>query len=130
MWGYSLTYQVQSCSDTCKHMAMRVAGYPPTKWEDNEASIAELHERIDKTLKILESLSPSSMDGDIQREVLMVTASMGTFKFTAYDYIVKYCVPNFHFHLSSAYCILRTQGVPLSAFDYLDADKDLFHKVS
>lgn len=111
-------------------MAVRVGKYPPTKMEDTETTFAELHQRIDKTLTILQSLSPDCMDGDVHREIRMETARMGTYEFNALDYVVKYCIPNFHFHLTTAYCLLRTQGVPISAFDYLDADKNLFKKVA
>lgn len=62
-------------------------------------------------------------------EILMETKSMGTFRFTGYSYVVQYACPNFHFHLGSAYCILRHLGVPLTAFDYLDTQRDLFAKV-
>jgi hypothetical protein len=124
-----LTYQVQSCSDTVKFMAVRVGGYPNEVFEDNEETFEQLQQRIDKTINILTSLKPDCMDGDESREIIMETKSLGSYKFTAFDYIFKYCIPNFHFHLTSAYCILRTQGVPLSAFDYLDAQKDLFQKV-
>lgn len=127
---FSLAYQVQSCTDTCKFMAARAGGHPLVRMEDTETTFTELHERVDKSLSILESLSPDCMDGDTEREIIMDTARMGTFQFTAYNYVIKYCIPNFHFHLTTAYCLLRTQGVPLSAFDYMDAEKDLFKKVS
>lgn len=50
---------------------------------------------------------------------------MGNFKFTGQRYVSEFAIPNFHFHLSSAYCILRHQGVPLGALDYM---KDVFEK--
>lgn len=53
-------------------------------------------------------------------------SKMGNFRFTGQRYVSEYVIPNFHFHLTSAYCIMRTQGVPLGAFDYL---KDVFEKV-
>ncbi|GKT47201.1 uncharacterized protein ColSpa_07382 [Colletotrichum spaethianum] len=125
----SLDYQVQSVSNTAKFLATRLALHPDTYFPDDETTFPQLQSRVDATISILSEIDPSSMEGKEDAEVLMETKSTGTFRFTGYSYVVQYACPNFHFHLSSAYCILRHLGVPLTAFDYLDTQRDLFIKV-
>ncbi|OHE93224.1 hypothetical protein CORC01_11449 [Colletotrichum orchidophilum] len=125
----SLDYQVQSISNTAKFLATRVARTEDTYFHDDETTFPQLQSRVDATISILAALEPASMDGREDEEVLMDTKSMGTFRFTGYSYVVQYACPNFHFHLGSAYCILRHLGVSLTAFDYLDTQRDLFVKV-
>ncbi|OLN87299.1 hypothetical protein CCHL11_03617 [Colletotrichum chlorophyti] len=122
----SLDYQVQSVSNTAKFIASRVAGVQDVYFPDTETTFAQLQSRVDDTVSVLRALDPSSMDTKESSEVLLPTKSMGTYIFTGYSYIVLYANPNFHFHLASAYCILRHLGVPLGAFDYLDTQRDLF----
>ncbi|KAK0371966.1 hypothetical protein CLIM01_10674 [Colletotrichum limetticola] len=127
----SLDYQVQSISNTAKFLATRVARAPDTYFPDDETTFPQLQSRVDATIAILAALDPetSMPAGREDDEILMETKSMGTFRFTGYSYVVQYACPNFHFHLGSAYCILRHLGVPLTAFDYLDTQRDLFVKV-
>lgn len=123
---------MQSCANTAKFLATRVGRAEVGFEEDNEETFEQLHTRLNTTISILDNLSPTSMGGDdtqdYNRQILM-PSKMGTFTFTAQDYVYKYAIPNFHFHLCSAYCILRTFGVPVNAFDYLDSDRNLFVKV-
>ncbi|KAF2147656.1 hypothetical protein K461DRAFT_298279 [Myriangium duriaei CBS 260.36] len=121
-----LPYQVQSCSNTAKFLAVRVGHMKNIVLEDDETTFAQLQSRVSRTIEILESLDPKCMDGMEEKEVLMET-KMGNFGFTGQSYVSEYAIPNFYFHLCSAYCILRHLGVPLGAFDYL---KGVFHKVS
>jgi hypothetical protein len=93
--------------------------------EDNEETFEQLQGRIDRTIEILEGVAPDSMDGMEDKEVIMET-KMGNFRFTGQRYVSEYAIPNFHFHLTSAYCIMRHLGVPVGAFDYL---KDVFEKI-
>ena len=108
---------------------MRVFQQPNTPLEDNEATFAELQTRITTTINLLSSFTPSSLDlAKIAAEpVIMETNSMGSFRFeSGQAYLSEYAIPNFHFHLTTAYCILRHLGVPIGAFDYM---RDVFHKV-
>ncbi|CCF36893.1 hypothetical protein CH063_01592 [Colletotrichum higginsianum] len=125
----SLDYQVQSVSNTAKFLATRLALQEDTYFPDTETTFPQLEARVDATISILSEIDPSSLDGKEDVEVLMETKSLGTYRFTGYSYVVQYACPNFHFHLGSAYCILRHLGVPLTAFDYLDTQRDLFVKV-
>ncbi|KAH6898155.1 hypothetical protein B0T10DRAFT_543169 [Thelonectria olida] len=121
-----LAYQVQSCSNTAKFAVQRLGASDVPVFEDNEATFDELQARIQKTIEVLEKTDPSVIDSKVDKEVIMET-KMGNFRFeTGQAYISEYIIPNFHFHLTSAYCILRTQGVSIGAFDYL---KDVFHKI-
>lgn len=123
--GESLPYQVQSCSNTAKFLAVRVGGMENVVLEDNETTFDQLQARITRTIEILQSVDPSSLDGKEDEEVIMETG-MGNFRFTGQSYVSEFAIPNFHFHLSTAYCILRHLGVDIGAFDYM---KDIFHKV-
>ncbi|KAI8671791.1 hypothetical protein NCS57_00655400 [Fusarium keratoplasticum] len=120
-----LPYQVQSCSNTAKHAVSRLGAPNIPIFEDTETTFTELHARIDRTIEVLESVDPACINGKEEQEVIMETG-MGNFRFTGQRYVSEFVLPNFHFHLTSAYCIMRAQGVPLGAFDYL---KDVFEKV-
>ncbi|CAM1505111.1 Fc.00g107480.m01.CDS01 [Cosmosporella sp. VM-42] len=120
-----LPYQVQSCSNTAKFAVQRFGAPNIPIFDDNETTFDELESRIQRTIEVLEGVDPSVMNGKENEDIIMET-KMGNFKFTGQRYISEYIIPNFHFHLTSAYCIMRTQGVPLGAFDYL---KDVFEKV-
>lgn len=74
---------------------------------------------------MLESVDPGAFDGKEEEEVIMETR-MGNFRFTGQSYVSEFAIPNFHFHLTTAYCILRTLGVELGAMDYLGG---VLHKV-
>lgn len=120
-----LDYQVQSCCNTAKFLAARVSGTESVFFEDNEKTFDELQERIAKTVQLLQKVDAKSFDGKEDKEVIMET-KMGNFRFTGQRYVSEYALPNFHFHLTTAYCILRHLGVPLGALDYL---KDVLEKV-
>ncbi|KAM0270120.1 hypothetical protein ACHAPA_003635 [Fusarium lateritium] len=120
-----LPYQVQSCSNTAKFVAARFGALNIPKFEDDEQTFEQLQSRITKTIEVLEGVDPDVINGKENEEIIMESA-MGNFRFTGQRYVSEYAIPNFHFHLTSAYCIMRTQGVPLGAFDYL---KDVFEKV-
>ncbi|KAI8242649.1 hypothetical protein K4K57_005616 [Colletotrichum sp. SAR 10_99] len=123
-----LDYQVQSCSNTAKFMATRLGKQEDVFFADDETTFPQLQSRVDRTVDILKAIPPESFEGKENAEVIL-ESKMGNFKFTGYTYAIQYACPNFHFHLGSAYCILRHLGVPLGAFDYLDSQKDLFIKV-
>lgn len=95
--------------------------------EDNETTFTELQDRITRTIDILRNVDEKAMDSKVNEPVIMKT-KMGDFKFeSGQQYFSDYTLPNFHFHLCSAYCILRHLGVPIGAFDYLGGDT--FQKV-
>ncbi|KAB5525668.1 hypothetical protein GE09DRAFT_1293192 [Coniochaeta sp. 2T2.1] len=120
-----IPYQVQSCCNTAKFLVERVGGIPQPKVEDTETTFDELQARITATIDILEAADAKAFERKEDREVIM-ESKMGDFRFTGQRYVSEYAIPNFHFHLTSAYCILRHLGVPIGAFDYL---RDVFEKV-
>jgi hypothetical protein len=93
--------------------------------EDDETTFDQLQERISQTIKILEEVDPKGFEGKENQEIIM-EIKIGNFRFTGQRYVSEFAIPNFHFHLTSAYCILRHLGVPIGALDYL---KDVFEKV-
>jgi uncharacterized protein len=102
---------------------------PNTVFEDDETTFAELQDRIKATISLLSSISLSSLDlaKMASEPIIMETGKMGNFRFESGQiYLSEFAIPNFHFHLTTAYCILRHLGVPLGAFDYLGG---VFHKV-
>ncbi|SDY21431.1 hypothetical protein SAMN04487939_101279 [Lysobacter sp. yr284] len=115
---YTLIGQVQSASDAAKFGAARLAGIAPPSFPDNETTLEELRERIAKTQDFLRSVPADSMDGQEEREIVIRPGGR-ELSFLARDYIRGFVLPNFYFHLTTAYGILRHLGVPLGKTDYL-----------
>ncbi|TGO29761.1 hypothetical protein BPAE_0011g00330 [Botrytis paeoniae] len=113
-----LIFQIQRVSDSAKGLAARVAGAEDVVLEDNEKDFAGLYTRINRTIEILEALPSTSTDGKDDTEVVLNLPS-GDLKFTAKDYVLKFGIPNFYFHVVTAYNILRKEGVPVGKFDFL-----------
>ena len=117
---------MQACTDTAKLAYKRLAGVEVPVFEDNESTFPELQARIEKTLAILEAVDLSSLPVGKENEELIMETKVGNFRFTHKSFVSEYAIPNFHFHLGTAYCLLRVQGVLFGSFDYL---KDVFVKV-
>ena len=114
----TLAGQVQLASDSAKGGAARLAGQTPPSFADEETTLAQLQDRIARTLTFLETVTPEMIDGDDDR-IIELPVPGKTFTFTARDFATKFAVPNFLFHINAAYMILRNQGVPLGKPDYL-----------
>jgi hypothetical protein len=110
--------QVQIASDTAKGAGARLAGVEIPKFEDTEASFTELQARIDKTVAFLDSLEAAKFDGAEARTVTLQLRS-GAREFTGLDYLTTWANPNFYFHVTTAYAILRHGGVEIGKMDYL-----------
>ncbi|WJH41769.1 DUF1993 domain-containing protein [Aliirhizobium terrae] len=113
-----LTGQIQRASDSAKFVAVRVGQVENLAMADEEVTFADLHARIDKTFAFLKSVDPASMIGREDAEVTVKTRS-GETRFTATGYVLGFAIPNFYFHVSTAYAILRHKGVPIGKMDYL-----------
>lgn len=109
--------QVQIVSDNAKGTAARLAGMEPPKMEDTEASIAELKERIAKTISFLETVTPEQINGQEERPISL--PFMPGKHLPGLEYVVEMALPNFYFHLTTAYSILRRNGVVLGKADYI-----------
>jgi len=115
---FPLTRQVQMMSDNAKGCCARLAGVQPPVFEDNEASFAELEARIKRTLDFIRSLKPSQFAGSESRAIIM-KMPIGTLSFSGADYLNGWALPNFYFHYTTAYSILRHNGVPLGKMNFL-----------
>jgi hypothetical protein len=113
-----LTRQVQIASDTAKFAASRLSGTEAPKFEDNETTIAELIARVDKTLDYLKGFRPDQFEGAEDRTVVIKT-SRGEYTFTGLVYLRHWAIPNFFFHGTTTYALLRHSGVELGKADFL-----------
>lgn len=113
-----LTGQIQRASDTAKFVPVRVGQVESVSMADDETTFADLHARIDRTVAFLKTVDPASMTGRDDAEIVLKTRS-GETTSTATDYILGFALPNFYFHLTTAYAILRHNGVPIGKMDYL-----------
>ena len=113
-----LSGQIQRVSDTAKGAVARLTGLDAPAMADDEKTFADLQDRIAKTLAYVESIPASAFDGAESREIL-VPAGGFTLSFTGSDYLLEFVIPNFNFHVVTAYDILRHNGVPLGKRDFL-----------
>ncbi|SFP53374.1 hypothetical protein SAMN05216229_103153 [Geopseudomonas sagittaria] len=113
-----LVRQVQIVSDTAKGCAARLAGIEVPSYADTETSFAELQERLAKTVAFLKSVAPEQVDGSEERAIVL-KAHDQEIHFTGRTYLLGFVLPNFYFHLTTAYAILRHNGVELGKKDYL-----------
>ncbi|KAK5124452.1 hypothetical protein LTR85_001669 [Meristemomyces frigidus] len=109
---------VQMCSNLSKFVAVRVAGVANEAMEDDETTFEQLYARIDKTIAFLQKVEAKDFEGKEEVEVVVKGRSQ-EWKFTGLSYVQQWVLPNFFFHESMAYAILRNQGVPVGKLDYL-----------
>src|SRR5262245_6967209 len=115
---FPLSRQVQTVCDMAKGAAARLAGVEVPSWPDNETTFAGLRERIGKTVDFVRSFKPAQIDGSEGREVtLKLGGNPVTFK--GQSHLVHFVLPNFYFHATAAYAILRHNGVELGKRDFL-----------
>lgn len=115
-----LSRQVQIACDTAKGAAARLAGAEIPKHEDNEATLADLKQRIAKTLEFIKSL-PAAQFKDAEGRAIELKFPSSTLKFQGSSYLTDFVLPNLYFHVSIAYALLRHNGVELGKSDYLGA---------
>ncbi|WER47426.1 DUF1993 domain-containing protein [Cupriavidus sp. WKF15] len=113
-----LSAQVQRASDAAKGCAARLAGIDVPSYADTEATFPELQERIAKTVGFLKSIRPEQLDGSESR-VIELKLRQGTVTFDGKSYLLGFALPNFYFHITTAYDILRHKGVQIGKMDYL-----------
>ena len=117
---FALTRQVQIATDHAKGAPSRLAGREVPKYEDNEASFADLQARIAKTLDHLASFSAADLEGSEDRTIELRLGGR-EISLPGLQYLLHAAMPNFYFHITTAYDILRHNGVPLSKTDFLGA---------
>ena len=115
---FPLARQVQIACDTAKGAVARLAGVEIPKFEDNESTIPELQARIAKTLAFVESVPATQLDGSEERDVVLQMRA-GEQRFKGLQYLMGHACPNFYFHCTTAYNILRANGVELGKKDFI-----------
>ena len=115
---FPLTRQVQLACDLAKNSVARLAGQEPPRFPDTEASFEELHARIARTLDYLKSVPAAELEGAETRDIKVPTRD-GTLEFKGLEFLQHWAIPNVFFHVTSAYAILRHNGVELGKRDFL-----------
>jgi hypothetical protein len=115
---YPLTRQVQLVSDFARNAVSRLSGIDAPHFEDNEASIPELRERLARTSEYIESVDSARIDGAEERDISFRVAGV-TRTMQGQSYLLRSAIPNFYFHLTTAYAILRHNGVQLAKKDFI-----------
>ncbi|MBT8764954.1 DUF1993 domain-containing protein [Metapseudomonas boanensis] len=115
---FPLARQVQIASDTAKGCAARLAGVEVPSYPDTESSFAELQERIAKTVEFVQGIQAAQLEGS---ETRIVTLKMrtGDLTFPGQAYLLHFALPNLYFHVTTAYAILRHNGVDVGKMDFL-----------
>ncbi len=115
---FPLARQVMIVTDTAKGGAARLAGTEPPKYEDNETTFPQLIERIHKTIAYLKTFKPAQIDGSEERQVTLKVRD-DTLTLDGMTFLLQRVLPNLFFHVSTAYGILRHNGVDIGKKDYL-----------
>lgn len=113
-----LSGQIQRASDTAKNGIARLLGSESPRMEDNEATLADLKTRVERTIAYIESADATQLDAAERREI---TLTFGEFRrsFNGLDYVLDFALPNFQFHVVTTHAILRNRGVAVGKLDFL-----------
>ena len=114
----TMAHQVQIACDTAKGAAARLAGVDIPKYEDTEQTLADLKARIAKTIEFIGTVKPAQIDGSEDREIVLKIRGQDV-KYTGMQYLLGFAHPNFYFHVTTAYDILRHNGVEIGKRDYI-----------
>jgi len=115
---YPLVRQVQIACDTAKGAAARLAGIEAPRHEDTEVTLAELKARIAKTLDVVKSVTAAQLK-DAESRAIEIKFPNGSWKFTGIGYLTDFVLPNFFFHVSMVYALLRKNGIEIGKSDFL-----------
>jgi len=113
------TKQIQIASDAAKGCVARLSGQEVPKYEDNEATLDDLAERIRKTRDYVLSVPADAFEGSEGREISIPRRTGDPLKFDGSSYLQHFALPNFYFHATTTYALLRHAGVPLGKSDFL-----------
>jgi uncharacterized protein len=118
---FDLTRQIQVATDGARRGSARLAGVEPPSYEDNETTIAQLKDRIAKTVAFLKTLDRKQIDAAADREITFPLGGTNKGQMKGDDYLNHFMLPNFYFHCTAAYAILRHCGVDIGKRDFLGA---------
>ncbi len=116
---FALTRQIQVACDFSRGVSARLAGLEVPKNDDTEGSFQELSNLINKTVAFLDGIDPASIDGQESREIVTRPGTPKERRFDAQTYLLSYGLPQFFFHVTTAYAILRHNGVEIGKRDYM-----------
>jgi hypothetical protein len=114
---YSFTRQIQAACDQAKYTVAKLTGTEPPSMPDTEKTVAELRQRIKTTIAYLATFKPEAFDGSEERACTY--SWMAGKSLSGIDYLNHFALPNFYFHVTTAYSILRHNGVPLGKMDFI-----------
>lgn len=115
---FTLTRQVQLACDLAKNSVARLTGQEPPRFPDTEASFEELHARIARTIDYIKGVPASALEGAETRDIKVPTRDR-TLEFKGLEFLQHWAIPNVLFHVTTAYAILRHNGVELGKRDFL-----------
>jgi uncharacterized protein len=115
---FTLLRQIQSACDTAKFIGSRLGELEAPKHADDEKTFAEIKNRIAETVTFLDTVEPAALEGYAERKIVLPVLPEGKWA-RGEDYLNDFALPNFYFHLTNAYAILRHNGVSLGKRDYL-----------
>ena len=113
-----MTSQIQIACDTAKGVVARLAGVEIPVYEDNEKSLADLKARIAKTIAFIQTMTPGQIDGTEDKEIVIKRGDKET-RYKGMQFLLGHALPNFYFHVTTAYNILRHNGIEIGKRDYL-----------
>ena len=116
------TKQIQITCDGAKFCVARLAGIDGPKFDDTETTLAELRERVNATAAFIESVPAAKIDGSEDKDITIPRRD-GSMTMKGEAYLKHYAMPNFYFHITTAYALLRHNGVEIGKMDYLGAPK-------
>ena len=111
--------QIRIASDAAKGCVARLAGVEAPKFEDNEASIADLRARVQRTIDYVNSVPAAAIEGSEARDIVIPMRSRDALQLKGLFYLQHWALPNFYFHITNAYALLRHGGVELGKADFL-----------
>jgi hypothetical protein len=118
---FPLVRQVQIAADQAKNGSSRLAGVDPPRYEDNETTFEQLKERLAKTIAHVKALDPNKIDDSADHDITFPLGPTNKGHMKGADYLNHFVLPNFYFHSTAAYAILRHCGVDIGKMDFLGA---------
>jgi hypothetical protein len=118
-----LTRQVQIAADLAKNSVARLAGQEPPRFEDTETTIEELRARLARTIDVLKRMPTGAFEGAETRDIKL-PAGERTLEFKGLDFLQRWAIPNVFFHVTTAYNILRHNGVDLGKRDFIGGGRE------
>ena len=113
------TRQIQIAADFAKGCVARLAGREVPSWDDNETTLDDLRARIRKTIDYVQSVPAAEVDGSESREIVLQMRVGDPRRYVGQAYLTQYVLPNFYFHATTAYALLRQAGVDVGKRDFL-----------